>query len=417
MMTSRFIYLPQLSPTFAEIPAEQITCLSLTAPSAQWVSCTLAELLPAEMPDEVYLFLPNLHVLSTQVSVPKKQQKHLTQILPFLCEEKFAGDIDEIHLAAGGIDGETVSVRAIQKTLLEAVLYKFHQQGIHPRGVFSDAEPRLYAEETVLLLSPTACLLTAQQRAITLHPSQLTRLAALLQQQPSPAQITVYRHPDMDLDFDSSLINLQLEELRSQGFAINEHEFDSDQPLLSECTAQGIELTPSQYVNLLTGPYAPARQHTRKNWQPVAWAAAVLIGLNVLYLLASGVYFEQRAQQFQQASEQLYRQYFPQDRRIVNIRTQTQGHLERGRQGSGDGFLHALGQLQPGWEQHQHNLKLKSLRYHSQRRELLLDVESKSISQLDQLQQTLGPQAELLSANEDNHNGARGRIKFQEGVK
>lgn len=439
MNTARFIYLPLLPAQLAATPSEQIVYLSLSPACNQWISGTLAELVPEddnENTQEVYVFLPNLHILSTQVSVPRKQQKHLAQILPFLCEDKLACDIEEVHLAAGHIEGEAVSVRAIQRTLLNAVLDKLDQQGIQPRGVYSDAEPLLQhrhvvttdiaktddvnssdvnSNKAMLWLLPNQYLLIDQQRTASLHPSQVTHLTALLQG-PAPLEIWVYRHPGLD----HTAINLLLEALRNGGCRLHEPSIPSSQNqpvqahLLPAFTAQGFELTPEDYTNLLTGPYTPARQHSRKlNWQPLAWVASAFIGLNLLYLLASGVYFDQRAHRLQSGSEQLYRQYFPQDRRLVNIRAQTQAHLDKNQQGADAGFLHLLGQVLPGWEQHRDHLQLTSLRYQSQRRELLIDIESKTISQLDQLQQALGPSAELLSANEDKNNGARGRIKFQ----
>lgn len=432
MTTPRFIYFPQLPSALAATPNEQIACLTLSA-ADQWISCSLADLGRTEDAQDVYVFLPCLHILHTQVQVPKKQQKHLSQILPFLCEDKLSCDIEDVHLAAGQIQNETVAVRVIQRSLLDHLLDKLNRLGIQPRGLYSDAEPLLHLGGTHLWLSLSRCLLVDQQRVIELPPTQATHLTALLQSrfaqpdtsldaEPPAPQVIVYRDPELKRCAENVALNVQLEALRSQGCSVDEapmapaRDSATDHMLLLAYAAQGIELTPQRYTNLLTGPYLPVRQDPRKfSWQPLAWVASVFVGLNLLYLLASGVYFDQRAHQLQLGSEQLYRQYFPQDRRVVNIRAQTQAHLDKSRQGANEGFLNLLGQVHPAWEQHQNNLQLKSLRYHAQRRELLLDLESNTIGQLDQLQQTLGPRAELLSANEDNNNGARGRIKFQGG--
>lgn len=417
MTSSLYIYLPQVPAVLSATSNHSIPCLYYSATdSDRWTQCTLADITPADDSQSVFLFLPSLHVLSTQIKVPKKQQKHLTQILPFLCEDKLACDVEDVHLAAGHIRGEDVAVRIIQRNLLETLLLKLRSQSISPKGIYSDAEPLFTLSDTVLWLDPVRGLLIHRQQGLTVQASQAEHLAALLKKQ-APQEVTLFRDPRMA----TAGINLTLEELRSQGCTINEtnlsaENLDQPLPLLPAYTAQGMEITPERYVNLLTGSYTPTRKtaHTLR-WQPLAWVASLFIGLNLLYLLASGVYFELRAHQFQENSVLLYREYFPQDKRIVNIRTQTKSHLDKGSYNGDDHFLSLLGQILPSWEQHKQNLQLKSLRYNSQRGEILIDIESQNISQLDHLQQTLGSRAELLSANEDSKNGARGRIKFQGG--
>ncbi|WP_439134706.1 type II secretion system protein GspL [Pseudomaricurvus sp.] len=457
MTSSLFIYFPQLPDSLADTPSEKITCLCLrtdpeqqietsaagspesTKQDPQWSTCNLSELSTDNSEQEVYVFLPNLHILSTQVQAPKKQHKHLAQILPFLCEDKLACDLEDVHIAAGSIRGEDIAVRIIEKELLDDLLIKLKVQGISPEGVYSDAEPLMALTQAsnpstpLLWMDPERGLLIRQQQVLSLQAAQAVQLASSLKEQQDEA-LLLYR----TAEFDTAEINLLLEELRSQNCVIHETALSSlaktalsspttktlstgndgdNTALLPICSQQGIAITPQTCSNLLTGAYSPPRKTSHNiRWQPLALVASLLIGLNLVYLLASGVYFNIRAQKLETASEQLYREYFPQDRRIINIRTQTKAHLDRGQQQSGDDFLNLLGQLLPSWEQHKSTLRLKSMRYNSQRKEILLDIESKTISQLDSLQQALGPRAELLSANEDSKQGVRGRIKFRGGI-
>lgn len=436
MTSSLFVYFPQIPDPLDETPSSQLTCLCLRTESGQtaestsqpigWQTCKLDELATDNDEQDVYVFVPNLHILSTQVQAPKKQHKHLAQILPFLCEDKLACDLEDVHIAAGDIHHETIAVRIIQKELLEELLLKLKVQGITPQGLYSDAEPLMATtrqssdRDTVLLwMDDKNCLIIRHQQALSLQAEQAVQLVSSLKEMENE-NIQLYR----SAKFDTPEINLVLEELRSQGCSVEETSLnltDGDTPeysaLLPRCTQQAISIAPQACSNLLTGPYAPPRKTNHNiRWQPLALAASLLIGLNLVYLLTSGVYFNIRAEKLQAGSEQLYRQYFPQDKRIINIRTQTKAHLTKGQQQTGDDFLNLLGQLLPSWEQHKNTLRLKSMRYNSQRKEILLDIESKTISQLDSLQQALGPRAELLSANEDSKRGVRGRIKYQGGI-
>ncbi|MBU3071523.1 hypothetical protein KOI40_16980 [Aestuariicella sp. G3-2] len=436
MTSSLFVYFPQLPDTLAETPSSQLTCLCFRTEPGQtaesvsqppgWQTCKLDELAPDNDEQDIYVFVPNLHILSTQVQAPKKQHKHLAQILPFLCEDKLACDLEDVHIAAGDIRGDNIAVRIIQKELLKELLLKLKVQGITPQGIYSDAEPLMTAAKqssdrntALLWMDGDNCLIIRHQQALGLQPEQAVQLVSCLKEV-EDENILLYR----SAEFDTPEINLVLEELRSQGCTIEDtslNQADGDTPeynaLLPRYTQQHIAISPQDCSNLLTGPYAPPRKNRHNmRWQPLALAASLLIGLNLVYLLASGVYFNIRAEKLQAGSEQLYRQYFPQDKRIINIRTQTKAHLTRGQQQTGDDFLTLLGQLLPSWEQHKNTLRIKSMRYNSQRKEILLDIESKTISQLDSLQQALGPRAELLSANEDSKRGVRGRIKFQGGI-
>ena len=173
-----------------------------------------------------------------------------------------------------------------------------------------------------------------------------------------------------------------------------------------------LESAQHRAINLLQGRFAqPGRNTGSGNWRPFAIAAGVLIVLNLVYLLGSGFYFKQRSNSLHGASVELYRSYFPDDRRIINIRTQTRNHLNQAG-GSGDSdFMQLLQAFVAPWRETRDQIKLNSLRYNQARGELLLDMEARSIEQLDKLRVGLGQQAELLSASE-NENGVRGRIRL-----
>jgi len=138
-----------------------------------------------------------------------------------------------------------------------------------------------------------------------------------------------------------------------------------------------------------------------------------LFAFNFIYLLGSGLYWQRQADQVQAKNEALYREYFPQDRRIVNIKTQTLNHLHQQSTTSDNGALLLLSELLSSWQEHKRHITLKSLRYQQQRNELLLEIDANSIGRLDQLRQSLGKRAELLSANEDGDRGANGRLKYK----
>lgn len=417
MTSPLIIHITQLPTSLGGTDGGDLPCIVITPTiddSPAFEACTLGDIKTPDADTHVVVFIPAVHVLSSLVQAPKKQHKHLQQILPFLCEEKLATDIEETHIAAGLIHGETVAVNIVGRTWLIDLLAILKQHGIYPDALYSDAEPlraKISNDESCLWLQHNRGLLVHQDRALSFEPKTAAVIVSLIAASP-PTALTLYEE---DTERSTELA-LSLEELKTQDIPISETTLPPDNGLMQTYQTQAIELTQGLRNNLLTGKFVPASKNTSQfSWRPLAVAASVLIGLNLAYLLGSGFYFHHQADQMHASSEALYREYFPTDRRIINMRAQTNNHLLGAQQQSGSGFLNLLAKFLPSWQQNSRNLSLKSMRYNQQRREMLIDIEGKTIAQLDQLQQSLGEQAELLSANEDSNNGVRGRIKFKGG--
>ncbi len=369
------------------------------------------------------VFIPSQHVLCSNVDIPKKQQRHLDKILPFLCEEKIASDIDDVHIATGAIKAEKASIRVIEKETLESLLSYLEQYDIHALQVFCDSDLALENENLLWLDSDIACLITNNQSVTTNALNAVTLIDSWYDTQVTDVQeplnvVITSAEP-------STEVQLTIDQWRSQNAQI----------AITTNTAKGATLTESLWllkerfkqgklsdadlinprcINLLSGPYQPRSLEPQNGrWRTVVQAACILLAFNFIYLLGSGLYWQRQADQVQAKNEALYREYFPQDRRIVNIKTQTLNHLHQQSATSDNGVLRLLSELLPSWQEHKRHITLKSLRYQQQRNELLLEIDAKSIGRLDQLRQSLGNRAELLSANEDGDRGANGRLKYK----
>ncbi|GAB3096060.1 hypothetical protein G8770_00080 [Aestuariicella hydrocarbonica] len=419
-----FIHITDFPHNKDPLTAELIPCVIRSSSESAWNACTLADI-NSDGFTSVTVYIPGLHVLSTHVCVPKAQLKYLPKILPFLCEEKLACDIDSVHIATGRPQGELVPVRITQRSLLEGLLKCLQALGLSPDAVYADNEPFIslvQGDQQLLWVDEQGSLI------ITHEASQPTPFCSIPEQAPTlintlntQQPLFVYRQT-LSPDTLNSTITLALEKLISQGMTVVEHSLPRSNGNISHLARlEAIDSSPlNTGINLLTGTYAPNKtQGTNVRWQLLALTATLLLGLNVLYLMASGYFFSARADQLQAATETLYRQYFPQDQRIVNIRTQTQNHLNSTTGNGQSDFFVLLNEVHNGWGQFDNQLTLKSIRFNKSRQEMLLDIESDSIQQLDQLRRSLGDQAELLSASEsnlpNNPNGIRGRLKIAKG--
>lgn len=369
------------------------------------------------------VLVSSLVVSSSYICIPPKQRRHIDKILPFLCEEKVASDIDDVHIATGDVGADKTPIRVIEKRQLESLIGYLKHFRIRPLQVFCDSDIAPTDKHCFWLDDINACLVSETESITTNANNAIQVIDSWYGSQNSPTllPLDVYiAQPDV-----STELRLSLDQWRSQGAEIAIQTDNKVGELLAESLwyvkyrqASSESKTPDaigrQCINLLTGSYrVESSKRTDGKFKHVAIAASLFVALNLFYLVASGFYWQAQADKTYQQSEALYREFFPQDRRIVNIKTQVQNHLGQRASSGSDGVLTLLSDFLPSWEPQKHQIELKSLRYHQQRNELLLELDAQSITQLDQLGQALGDRAELLSANENGSDGASGRIKYK----
>jgi len=175
--------------------------------------------------------------------------------------------------------------------------------------------------------------------------------------------------------------------------------------------------------NLLQGQYKPKGPGISLgfNWKPLAAVAVVWFITLISAQLLNAAKTDREAEQYHQQAESLYRSYFPNDKRIVNVKSQTLAHLKRaGTGGAGAGMLELLHPA--GKVIHQLNkantnrpLQINRISFEERLNELRLDISAKKFDQLDQLKVSLekqGLSVEIGSAVAQGQ-GIESRIKIK----
>ena len=125
-----------------------------------------------------------------------------------------------------------------------------------------------------------------------------------------------------------------------------------------------------------------------------AWRLAGVLALCVLlqwgFNLAQGWYLQRQADAYAQASEALYRELFPQDSKLINLRAQLDQHLADAA-GSGDSPLLAqLGEVararQSGGAA---QVQVNQLDYSASRADLALQLQAPGFAELESLRERL----------------------------
>lgn len=359
------------------------------------------------------LILAIENLLCTQVVLPGKQAKHLKQALPFLIEEKLSIDAEAMHFCAGPrLEGNRYNVIAIEQAKLSLLLSLLKGAEIEPSRAFGDAqllEPsELYIGHQRSLLSLTS----GESIAVENEDLELLLNSAFNNEDALDSTDI----PELTVNYEvalSSELDLQLQALdTAQSAQVH------IAPSASSFTTLLLErASKNNPVNLLQGEFTAKKKKSQSqiSWKPFAVAATIILALQLGYFAASGFYFNTQADTTAVETEKLYRQYFPQDRRILDIKRQAQAHLRGSKSSSGKGFTPMLAAFGESWKNTDNTaLKIEQLRYNSKRSQMTLEVQAKSINQLDTLQRDISKQgikAELMSANESD-SGVRGRLQL-----
>ena len=318
------------------------------------------------------LVVPVEVVTACAVHLPTTKARWLQQALAYAVEEQLAEDVERLHLALGAhlADGRQ-RVFAIDRLWLRERLALF--QNNPPQGIYVDAD----------LLPARGTQLLAWQGRWLLGGEGVARLA--LDAASWPVLAGRCREPV---------------EVRAESGESWPDGVESGERLI--CVAQWMsEQSPS--VNLAQGEFAPrAERADSRRWRPVAAALGLCVAVQAAFFWLEGVYLTRQAEHYAAASEALYRQLFPQDTRLVDIRAQFDQHLASGQAGSG-ALQELLGEVSLA-TQATPALRIEQLEYSAERADLALQVRSPDFTVLEQLRVQLeqgGQRVQMGSASRD----------------
>lgn len=355
--------------------------------------------------ERVIVLVPGQEVLLTQAEVPGHSRRLLAQAVPYALEEQLVEDVQELHFALGAVEGDRIKVAVVSRARMDEWLAQLHQAGIEAERVVPDvlALPLQQNSWQLLRLDDRLLLRTGPQSGMVIDANNaaLSLTALLKEADPKPATLRVQDFAGRAEPLPSLDIETVEEPAAGLPVAVMAAAFD-----------------PQQAINLLQGPYS-RRERIGRYWRPWRAAAALLAGFIVVQFVAGVVERQQLAAQKQALEadiEQVYRQAFPEARKVVNARVQMERALKALRGGGlagGGGFAELLAQAGRQFNASP-NLNLQRLSYKGGQLDVALLIGD--LQQLDQLKQRLvdeaGLEVEIQSASaRDNLVEARLRIK------
>jgi len=260
---------------FADMPTDPVEWLIVDQSGAQHGPIEHGDLQAAARAAQdkrVIALVPGTNVLRTFVDIPIRNQSKLMQAIPFAMEDLLAGNIDDLHFAAGKRDENgRLPVAAVQRLKMEAWLEQISAVELDLVGVYTDGDALGDMPNTTILLVEEQ---RATIRNATGHvaASDLVSIDALIdlwltrhrqaddEELPSPINLLVYVTPECE-----ETLQPIIDRLRPRIATLDIMTLpDGGLPRMA---AQSIV---SPGINLLQGPYAP------RSYRPHCWPVCVL---------------------------------------------------------------------------------------------------------------------------------------------
>ncbi|MCO6413705.1 MAG: type II secretion system protein GspL [Thiogranum sp.] len=351
----------------------------------------------------IIVLVPGAEVLLTDAQIPGRNRQRALRAIPYALEERLATDVDSLHFALGPVqDGDRFPVAVVDRSRMDAWAALLQDRGILANQWIPDvlALPVPDSGSWSLMVDEGMVLVrSAPYAGFASETASLTTLVSLFAaREEVPAGATVYGATLLDLEGVET------------GFS------DTDQGAL-EILARG--WAQGSAIDLLQGAYSRSEQWGRL-LRPWKASAALLLAAILLGAVIMGVDYTRLSAAEQQLNAQIeavYRQTFPDAKRVVNPRAQMEQQLKQlqRRSGGGDtGFMTMLGQTGEVLRATR-GIDILAASYRDGRLDLELRVENLQI--LDQLKQALAASgrmnAEIQSATTQEGQKVQSRIRIQ----
>lgn len=353
---------------------------------------------------QLIVLVPGTAVTLTEASIPSRQRQHILSAVPYALEDQLASDIESLHFALGPrSDVGVVPVAVVSRELMDQWLGTLRAAGLEPDAMIPDllALPLLddgwvaMRDETTFWLrqgSYTGAVVDCAEAAQWLNLS-----LDELEEGQRPAHI---RWIDCCSDMDTNIT--------VPGITID-FETEPGVPLVLFAKSYSGD----NVINLIQGDYSPREQLGRalRPWRASAALLLATVIFAFVQLLLQYATLTSNSDHLASEIDQVYRDTFPDARKIVDARAQMETKLVE--LGAGDhgvqGFLPLLASIGAPV----HGMTGVDVRHASyQDGKLSLSLRIKDLQLLEQLKQSLikdsGVSVEIQSAaSRDDYVEAR----------
>ncbi|MFT7130227.1 MAG: general secretion pathway protein L [Gammaproteobacteria bacterium] len=366
---------------------------------------------------DVVIIVPGFRVLLCEASIPSKKLSQIKQALPFMVEEMIAEEIENVHIAIPDhLDLNTgkVDVAVISHQILINYLDIFYSNKLSPIFITPDtlAVPFTRNSYSVVIEGNQCVVRTNELSGINASSGDMEMvLASLLGEKEKnnlsdndalekTVEVVTNANDDEGKVFGKNVANHIRENFGD--VTVKESLYrESVTELIATTFVRNLSNPQShKTINILQGGYQINSQQAGswQHWKKGVSAMAVGVLAIVILSLSNGWYFSKQASEFDQKSIALYKDLFPNERRVVSPRKQLENHLRQANNTQSSGtFLNLLTKISESLSSPELRSSLTSskiviqkLRYDQNVDGIQLEIQTDSIDQLDQIKKRLG---------------------------
>ncbi|MCY1270387.1 Type II secretion system protein L [compost metagenome] len=329
------------------------------------------------------LILPVEAVTCCAVRLPTRKGRWLRQALPYAVEELLADEVESFHLGLGGAlaDGRH-RVFAVRRAWLAGWMDLAGKLGPAPVAIHVDAD-LLPEQGTQLLWLDQRWLLGGEGGA---------RLA--------------FAEADWPVLKDACVAP------RSGHAPADRQVLDGVDEWRDEGDAHGW-LAAQKGCDLAQGEFTLVEERQRwSRWKPLLGLVGLWLLLQWGFNLVQAWQLQRQGDTYAAANESLYRELFPQDSKLVNLRAQFDQHLAEGSTSGQGRLLALLGQAAQALISEGAQVRVQQLDFSETRGDLALQVQAPGFDALERLRERLigsGLSVQMGSASRDD-SGVSARL-------
>ncbi len=337
----------------------------------------------------VIVIAPGQSVVLASARIPSRNRQRILSALPYMLEDQLISEVERLHFALGQRDADgLVSTAIVDRELMTAWLARLRSFDIEPDMVTPDllCLPLSPGHWTLLHGAHHSLMRTGPQSGSVIDNDNLVAITGLLLDEAAgrlPETIDCFSHDPQALP---------LGELEA-AVAVSVETLDAPVPaFLARHFQEG------NSINLLQGEFSRREQLGRlwRPWLPALGLLAALLLINGAVTIADYFRLGKEQARLVEHNKQIYRDAFPQSRRVVNPRAQMEQGLEKLRSGGGlmsSGFLDILKASGADFSKTK-GLVLQRFSYRDGRLDIALTIPD--LQALDKLKERLVKDAGLL---------------------
>lgn len=362
---------------------------------------------------EVIVLVPSEDVFITQTQMPTANRQRIMKALPFALEDQLVENIEDLHFAIGERDAQgNVPAAVVSRKRMDEWRAQLKRANLMADKYVPDCLVLPFSEDAWTLLRDGKRYLFRANRgdADAFPEDELELNAGFIEKEAEEKEISQLNFYHDDGREESGLpLNSLIE--------INLHACQNG--LLGMVGEHGISV--QGQINLLQGDYS-RREQWGKYWRPWRLAASLALVWFVMELgmgMAENAKLRAQDDALHEQIVQIYKDTFPDARKVPNPKVQMEQQLTRLREGgAGDEhtFLELLIAAGPPFR-NAAGVELRSVRFKNGT--LDVELEAPSLQALDKLKQQLANQAKMeveIQSAASKDNKVQGRLQIKRSV-